>query len=50
MFRYEGEFISNVFNNKVFDVKGGKDVEGQRLVVWNRHGGKNQRFKIVYDD
>jgi hypothetical protein len=29
---------------KVLDVSGGKDVEGQPVIVWAKHGGKNQRW------
>jgi hypothetical protein len=32
------------------DVSGGKDVEGQPVIVYNRHNGANQRWKVVYTD
>lgn len=32
------------------DVQGGKDAEGQNVIVWNRHKGANQRWRIVYVD
>ena len=37
-------------NNKVLDVHGGKDEEGRQVIVWNRHGGANQRWNIIYVD
>jgi len=37
-------------NNKALDVTGGKDVEGQAVIVWNKHNGANQRWKIIYTD
>jgi hypothetical protein len=27
-----------------------KDLEGQKTVVWNRHNGANQRWKVLYLD
>jgi hypothetical protein len=32
------------------DVTGSKDVEGQAVIVHQRHNGANQRWKIVYTD
>jgi len=40
----------NVKTNKVFDVSGGKDVETQKVIMYNKHNGANQRWKIVYVD
>lgn len=40
----------NVKNNKVFDIKGGRDAEGQTVWVWKRHNGSNQRWNVVYVD
>jgi len=40
----------NVKNKKALDVSGGKDNEGQNVIVWKRHNGANQRWKIVYLD
>lgn len=37
-------------SNKVFDISGGKDVEAQRVIMWNRNNKINQRWKIVYVD
>jgi hypothetical protein len=50
MFVYEGEFLSNINDNRVLDVKGGKDAEHTEVLVWKRHGKANQRWKIVYLD
>jgi hypothetical protein len=49
-FRYEKGYLINVKTNKVFDVTGAKDVEGQRVTMWNKHNGANQRWKVVYVD
>jgi len=40
----------NVQNRKVLDVHGNRDVEGQNVIVWNRHNGANQRWRIIYVD
>jgi len=37
-------------NGKVLDVSGGQDKEGQKTIVWKKHGGANQRWTIVYVD
>lgn len=50
MFKLDGEFVYNIQNKEVLDVGGGKDVEGQRCLFYKRHGGKNQRWRIVYVD
>jgi hypothetical protein len=51
MFKYENEHFCNVKQtNKCLDVSGGKDVEGQAVIVYNRHNGANQRWKILYTD
>ena len=33
---------------KCLDVEGGKDEEGRNVIVWNKHSGANQRWKIQY--
>jgi hypothetical protein len=43
-------FIENVNNKKVIDVQGGRDTEGQNVLVWNKHGKVNQRWRIIYVD
>jgi hypothetical protein len=30
------------------DVSGGRDVEGQNIIVWNKHNGLNQQWDIIY--
>jgi hypothetical protein len=40
----------NVKNNKVLDVQGGRDAEGQNVLAWKKHNGANQRWRIVYID
>jgi hypothetical protein len=37
-------------NNKAFDVYGGQDKEGQDVIMWTKHTGKNQQWSIVYCD
>jgi hypothetical protein len=34
----------------VFDVSANKDREGQNVHIWKRHGGANQRWRVVYAD
>jgi hypothetical protein len=54
IFQLQGEFFVNPSNNKVLDVRGGKDEEGNPVQVYNRNGNNknnaNQRWKIVYLD
>jgi hypothetical protein len=40
----------NIQNKKVLDVHGNKDKEGQKVIVWKRHNGSNQRWTITYTD
>jgi len=47
---YQGEHFINVQNKKALDVHGGKDEEGRQVIVWGKHGGANQRWKVVYKD
>jgi hypothetical protein len=42
--------LTNIQNKKVFDVSGNKDFEMQNVHAWKRHGGANQRWRIVYVD
>jgi hypothetical protein len=44
IFKYDGTFFKNWSNGKVLDVSGGKDVEGQAVIVWSKHGKVNQRW------
>jgi hypothetical protein len=50
IFKYEGEHFINWTNGKALDVHGGKDEEGRRVIVWNKHNGKNQKWNVVYLD
>jgi hypothetical protein len=49
-FRYHQDNFINIHTNKVLDISGGKDNEGQNVIVYNRHNGLNQRWRIVYVD
>jgi hypothetical protein len=49
MFRYKDGFIVNE-KGKVFDVHGGKDYQDRQVISWNKHGGINQQWDIVYVD
>jgi hypothetical protein len=50
MFRLkDGSYITNQ-RGKVVEVSGGVDNEGQNLVVNNRNGKVQQRWKIIYVD
>lgn len=40
----------NVKDQKVLDVTGNRDTEGNNVIVWKRHNGLNQRWKIMYLD
>jgi len=35
---------------KVMDVSGNKDNENQNIHAWNKHGGLNQQWDIIYAD
>jgi hypothetical protein len=51
MWKYSGEhFLNFVQTNKALDVYQNKDVEGQQIIVWNRHNGWNQRWRVIYTD
>jgi hypothetical protein len=39
-----------MINKKVLDVYQKKDVEGQKCIVYRRHNGWNQRWRIMYLD
>jgi hypothetical protein len=49
-FKYEVENFVNIHSGKVLDVAGGKDAEGQNVIVWKRHNGNNQKWTITYVD
>jgi len=50
IFRYVDEHFLNIQNGKALDVNGGRDEEARPVIVWNRHNGANQRWKVVYKD
>jgi hypothetical protein len=51
MWKYSGEhFLNFVQTNKALDVYQNKDVEGQQVIVWKRHNGWNQRWRVIYTD
>jgi len=50
LFKYEGAFITNIKNKKVLDVHGNQDTENRNLIWYNKHGGLNQQFDVVYVD
>jgi hypothetical protein len=51
MWKYSGEhFVNFIKTNKALDVYQGKDVEGQQVIVWNKHNGWNQRWRVIYTD
>ena len=39
-----------MWDNRVLDVYQGKDSEAQKVVVYKRHGGRNQKWRIQYVD
>jgi hypothetical protein len=41
IFVYEGQFFTNIQDNRVLDVQGNKDNEHQPVIVHKRHGGVN---------
>jgi hypothetical protein len=50
IFKYEKEHFINIKNGKALDVHSGRDEEGRQVIVWNKHNGANQRWKVVYLD
>ena len=40
-------FITNVGSNKVLDVAGSSTKVSTNVVLWGKHGGKNQQFRFV---
>jgi hypothetical protein len=49
MFRMKGKFLTNE-KGKVMDVSGNKDKENQNIIVYKRHGGRNQQWDVIYKD
>jgi hypothetical protein len=52
IFKYDSDekTFTNVSNMKVLDVTGGKDAEGQTVIVYAKHGKTNQRWSVLYTD
>jgi hypothetical protein len=50
MFKYEGGFFVNKFNNQVWDVNGGRDEEARNVRMWKRNGSSAQQWRVVYKD
>jgi hypothetical protein len=52
IFKYDQKekMFINLSNNKVLDVSGGRDAEGQAVIVWGRHGKPNQKWRVLYVD
>jgi len=50
LFKYENGNLCNIKNLKCFDISGGKDVEGQNLIVYKKHNGLNQQWDLTYID
>jgi hypothetical protein len=50
MFKFDGAHIQNIYNKKTLDVFGGKDLEMQKVIAYNKHNGLNQKWSIVYVD
>jgi hypothetical protein len=40
----------NFSNKKALDVHANRDEEGRKVIVWRRHNGANQRWRVVYTD
>jgi membrane carboxypeptidase/penicillin-binding protein PbpC len=49
MFRYRSGFLINE-RGKVMDVHGNRDVENRDIIVWNKHGGLNQQWDLIYSN
>jgi uncharacterized protein YneR len=49
MFRYRSGFLQNE-RGKVMDVHGNRDEENRNIIVWNKHGGLNQQWDLIYKD
>jgi hypothetical protein len=40
----------NVKNDKVLDVAGGRDQEGNNVQAWKKNGSPAQKWSIIYAD
>jgi len=50
MFKFDGTFVINTKNNKVFDVQGAVDAENRNVLIYNKHGKINQQWDVIYVD
>jgi len=50
VFKYADEHFLNFQDGRALDVHGGKDEEGRNVIVWKRHNGANQRWKVIHLD
>jgi len=46
-FTLVGEYVVSE-RGKVIDVSGGRDRENQNVIVWKRHRGLNQKWRVEY--
>lgn len=46
-FNLDGDRIVNE-RGLVLDVSGGRDRNGQNVLVWKKHNGLNQKWKVDY--
>lgn len=50
MFKYQNGYIVNIKNNKVFEVAGGTDNEGSKIILYAKNGKRSQQWNIVFAD
>jgi len=50
VFKYQNNQFINWSNNKVLDVRGGKDEEATPVQMWGNNGSKAQIWNVVYID
>jgi hypothetical protein len=49
MFRMRGAYLINE-RGKAMDVHGNRDDENRNIIVWNKHGGLNQQWDVIYSN
>lgn len=50
LFGYKDGYMTDIKDNRVFDVAANRDAEGQNVILFKKHGGLNQQWDIVYLD
>jgi hypothetical protein len=50
LFRYDGTYITNAYDDRVLDVTSNKDEEGQKVIVDGNQNRTDQKWKIMYVD